>query len=464
MIRKFQLTEEAVEEEISQPSGYSGTVLSIGNFEKADANTYTLVKSAREIPNTVGNNSDYSGTKVLTQLFKKDTQQENYGANKVIALQMGERTRAKTTLDIEGTDLIVEASKGGVWGNKLKVTLDEGSNNDLLFILSDSDDKTLVSINNRPLNEIIAQINGTKQYITLKLDSEDDEVDLSNFIPILNQSLTGGTETTGSFTLENLQTVLNHINKNDFDILVFTEELNTGLYSFVKEYLDERYENGQFTIAVLPLPTSDSLSSKIDIVNTARGGRMYYINQTINDLSEIESTARIAGAIAGLPVYESLSEYILHDIDSIHPMIPETDIEELTSAGIICMELENDFSGNYKVYSSVSSEIGLNKDGVLKPESELHGVRSAYYCFNKLNEIASKFIAKTGVKKKKEVLKSELDLKCDDLAKEDVVESVEISLNIDPKNPKRLIMDREVSVFNIIEKIHNRDKIMWESN
>lgn len=459
MTRKFQITEETVEEEISQPSGLSGIVLAIGNFEKADANTPYLITNSRNIPDTIGNDTYYSGSKILTQLFAKDEEQENYGASAVIALQVGERTRASSSVDVEGATLKAETLSGGKWGNGLKLTLAEGSDTGFLFILSDSKGKALFNINNKSLDNIIKQVNGSKMHISLSLVDKPT----ATFVEVTNQAFAGGSETTSSFTVENLYTVLNYLNKDKFNILVFTEQLQDTLFNVVKEYVEERYTKGKQSIALLPLNSTGSKEAKISTVESARSGRVFYIGQTINDLNESETCARIAGAIAGLQVNDSLSEYILHDIDSVHPVLSETDIEDLTAAGIICLELENSFSGNYKVYSSVSSCIDVGENGELVPESELHAVRSADYCFDKLNDVEEKYLAKTGVKKSKDSLKSALDQKASDLVdQEKVVEDIELSLDIDPKNLKKLIKDRTVKVFGILEKIHNRDKIVWE--
>ena len=462
MIRKFQITEETVEEEISQPSGLSGIVLAIGNFEKADANVPYLITNSRNIPDTIGNDPSYSGSKILTQLFKKDEEEENYGASAVIALQVGERARASMSVDIDGATLKGETLTGGNWGNGLKYTLAEGTDTGFLFVLTDSKGKNLFNINNKSIENIIKQVNGSNKHIKLSLEDKST----ATFTEVTNQSFTGGNETSSSFTVENLYTVLNYLNKDKFNILIFTEKLQDTLFNVVKEYIEERYSKGKQSIAILPLTSTDDKETKISKVESARSklGRVYYINQTINDLNEAETCARIAGAIAGLQVKDSLSEYILHDIDSVHPILSETDIEDLTAAGIICLELENSFSGNYKVYSSVSSCIDVGENGELVPQSELHAVRSADYCFDELNDVEEKYLAKTGVKKRKDSLKSALDQKASNLVKEPngIVENIELSLDRDPKNPKKLIKDRTVKVFGILEKIHNRDKIVWE--
>jgi len=459
MTRKFEMTEETVKEEISQASGLSGTVLVIGNFQKADANTPYFITNPRNIPEVIGNNLTYSGSKILNQLFKKDEVQENYGVNGVIALQVGERQRASVSIPVDEASLNAETLTGGIWGNSLKLTLTKGSNNDYLFILTDGEGNILFNINNKPLDVIVKQVNGAKKHISLSLE----EATVNEFEEVTDEAFTGGSETSSSFTVENLQTVLDYLSKDIVNIIVFTEKFESELFPVMDEYLTERHEKGKFSIGLLPLKTDDSVKSKITTVDTARNkyGRLYFINQTINDLDEAETCARIAGAIAGLNVKDSLSEYILHDIDSIHPILSETEIEELTAAGIICFELDSVASGNYKVYSSVSSCIEIGDDGQLVPESELHAVRSADYCLEKLNETQEKYLAKTGIKKNKEVLKSELDAKCDILSG-DIVESIEVALERDPKNPKALIRDVSITVFNMIEKIHNRDRIVWE--
>lgn len=461
MTRKFEMTEETVEEEISQASGLSGVVLAIGNFQKADANTPYFITNPRNISDIIGNDLAYSGTGIVKQLFAKDEEQSNYGASGVIALQVGERTRATSEIPVDGAILKAETLSGGNWGNELKHSLLKGTNNDYLYILTDADGNILFNINNKPLDVIVKQVNGSKKHINLSLEDSTT----STFVETTDQPFIGGNESSSAFTVNNLITVLDYLSKDIVNIIVFTEKFDSNLFPVMDEYLTERHEKkSKFSIALLPLTSDDSKSDKITTVNTARNkhGRLYFIGQTINDLNEAETCARIAGAIAGLRVNDSLSEYILNDIESVHPSLSETDIEEMTAAGIICLELDSVTTGKYKVYSSVSSCIDIGKNGQLIPQSELHAVRSADYCLEKLNEVADKYLAKTGIKKSKEVLKSKLDAKCDELVSEDVVESITVSLERDPKNPKDLIRDATITVFNMIEKIHNRDRILWE--
>jgi len=461
MTRKFEMTEETVKEEISAPiTGLSGIVLAVGDFEKADANTPYFIKDPRNIKDIIGNDPNYSGTNIVNLLFKQDYKQRNYGANGVIALQVGKRKRASVEIPVEGAKLKIETLSGGKWGNNLKVSLLEGTNNDYLFILTDGDGVELFNINNKTIENIVKQVNGNEKNIKISIE----ESTTSTFEEIVNEPLTGGSETTSAFTLSNLKTTLDYLSKDIINIIVFTEKFDSDLFPVLDEYLTERHEKGKFTIAILPLTPDDSKSGKINEVKSARNGygRLYFIGQTINDLNEAETCARIAGAIAGLNVRDSLSEYILNDINSVHPFLGETDIEEMTAAGIICFELDSVSTGKYKVYSSVSSCIEMGNGGQLVPQSELHAVRSSDYCLEKLNEVQEKYIARTGVKKNKEVLKSKLDSICDKLVTSDIVDSIELSLERDTKNGKRLIRDATITVFNIIEKIHNRDRIVWE--
>lgn len=454
--RKFEITEESVEEEISINSGLSGIVLAIGNFEKADANVPYLITNARNIPNTVGNNPTYSGSECLNQLFKKDEEQENFGASAVIALQVGKRERAKTILELEKIKWNVECLTGGLHGNNLNVTLTEGTSSDFLFILTDSNGNKLIEINNKPLDVIFKRINGAKRHINI-VEEVDEE---STFTEIINQSLTGGSESQEDFNIENLQETLSYLNKTKFNSIIFTEKLDSDLYSVLNEFLMERYAKSKLGIGIFPLNPDDSNLDKFTAISLARGGRMYFINQTINDLNEAQTCARIAGAIAGLNVKDSLSKYVLNDIESIHPVLNENDIEELTEGGIICLELKDQATNTFEVYSSVSSCIKVGDNGKLVPQSELHAVRSSDYCFNKLNEAAEEYLAKTDVKKNKDVLQSVLDKVCDDLTG-NIAENLTVKLEIDSENPERLIMDRECTVFRMIEKIHNRDKVIW---
>ncbi|KZX16647.1 phage tail sheath protein [Methanobrevibacter cuticularis] len=457
MIRKFAITDEFVEEEISQRSGISGVVLLVGDFQKADANTPYLITNPRNIPDTVGNDPAYTGSKCLTQLFKKDEEQNNHGASAVIPLQMGTRTRASCTVDVDGGELEAETLAGGVWGNKLRLSLTNGLDDTFIFTVSDGT-RNIIEVPNKSLDSIIKIVNGGKKHIMLTLTEDTNKT----FTSVTNQAFTGGSETKGSFTIQNLYTVLNYLNKDKYNILLFSEKLGSNLFDVIGEYLDERYAKGKQSFSILPLTTTDNKETKIDTANSARFERVVYINQTINDLDEAETCARIAGAIAGLPVNESLSEYVLNDITSIHPVLSEDDIEDLTAAGIICLELKDTFSQKYQVYSSVTSCIDIGKDGQLVPQGELHGLRSSDYCFDKLNDVEDNYLAKTKVKRSKEILKSALDKAAGDIVKDEIVESIELSLEIDPKNPKNLIKDREIKVFNILEKIHNRDKIVWE--
>ncbi|WP_225369231.1 hypothetical protein [Methanobrevibacter arboriphilus] len=231
--RKMDITAEHKREEISSIPGMAGTVAIIGNFERADPFTIIVAKSLPEAHIKLGDSSLYSGSRGLKYIFKPDLINNISGSSKILAIQPGTRTKATLTINFQGQELILESVSGGEWGNDIKTSLTEGTSRDYQFIFDLKGEKK--RFDNKTPQEIADKINSTNPYLNATLKPKAGAV----YAEVLNQSLTGGTES-ASLTINDYTEALEFIVKEDIDVLILSDVVDDSFKPIISEFLEDK--------------------------------------------------------------------------------------------------------------------------------------------------------------------------------------------------------------------------------
>ncbi|MEA4957543.1 hypothetical protein SDC9_30524 [bioreactor metagenome] len=450
--RKMDITAEHKQEEISTIPGMAGTVAIIGNFERADPFTIIVAKSLSEAHIKLGDSSLYSGSRGLKYIFKPDVVNNIPGASKILAIQPGTRTKATLTLNFDEYELILETVSGGKWGNDIKISSTQGTSRDYQFIFDLKGEKK--RFDNKTPQEITDKINSTNSYLNATLKPKTN----NEFAEVLNQSLTGGTES-ASLTINDYTEALEFIVKEDIDVLILSDVVDDSFKPVLSEFLEDKKAKNNRSISLDSITPSDTNDSKIATVETARSSDTFYINQNIQvndeELSQSDSIARIAGIIAGTKVNESLSKQTISDIQKVDPVLIDKEVDELTDKGIICFELINRENNDYGIYSAVSSCVDTNENGKKVPESEFHAVRSQIYIEKYFNKLLKETQGSTGIALSLLSANSIIKQGIQDLLKEKMVISLEAEAEEDPENSDGFLIKYNGLLNGIVNKIHN---------
>jgi hypothetical protein len=445
-ILRPELETEIVESDVSYPVGTAGTVAIIGNFEKAEPGEIYHFNTTRQALKVLGDNTSYSGTGVIMQVFKKAESINSGGATDVLIYQLGSREKAELTLS---TSLKLVAKISGKYGNDINITVVVNGTDDYsVFISYKNEIKEIYE--NLSLNTLVQKINNNSQYVTAEQLEEN-----GSLTAVSNTSLSGGTESS-TFTIDHLTTALETLKKEKFDYFISSELLNpTTAYPIIAEWVTQKFKMDKPTKAGLPL--TGTIIENINIISNANEKHLIYLPQIYNDMSPAESTARYIGAAAGLKVGKSLTNKIIEDIDKISPEYTIDDGNILMAAGATILEQKDRLNNKYGVVSAVTAEHETDENGDLKIYSEQYLVNILDYLIYHFN--LEKWLGDTEISANLETANAELSNRKKPLIDDKIVQDVNVLASMDDEEPFQMNVDFDAKANKIVKKIMKRIKI-----
>lgn len=448
------MSNEIVEDEINMPLGVAGRVAIVGIFERADQDKAYFFGNIREAISILGDNNSYPGTGIIRQVFKQDLEQNNFGANSIICVQTGTRTRASLDLkdESDNTVLTLNAKNGGVWGNQLGIIVAEGTITNKKLVVKMGTD-IVETFDNSTNEELVNKINNSSKYIeAIGVDLKKTLVNLANGV------LAGGTENS-SPTVTDLNSSLETLLKEKFDLLIFTTPLQDTYYPVIGEYLEQKFRKNDGAMAILPIDPTMGNVQIISLMGSARSKYLIYMDQPFisknDDLSLMESGALYAGFIAGLPVKESPTSKIINNISGLLKVHEDEDIYNLVSNGLNIFELKNRENNKYGVISGVTSSQAVNSVGI-KSYDEIYAIRILLHVVDYMN--LQGWLGRTGVSRDLVALEGELENRKNIILDEGILESLDILVTYN-KEEKLAVVNLDMKVPTIIKHINKKIKL-----
>jgi hypothetical protein len=445
------------------PIGVAGTVAIIGRFEKGDGNTPYYILNPNDGLKQMGDDSNYPGAKIIEMAFKKDPLNNNPGATNAICIKAGESIGASCTLIDTTTDTPVDIMTlqvpGGTWGNDLTATVATGTVSGKKLVIKKGT-KVIDTFDNCADAESMYNKILSGSVLKIKVTAHDLTKTLKD---VADSPFSSGTEVTNPTTAD-LTNALNVLLEEDFDIIIFTDVPSDSFYTVIEAYLNTRLENDKFTRTTLPIDSTKTIEQVKTILASVNNGLMEFITQTITvgteELNDAESAARIAGFVAGLPVYESLTNKVISDITALNRTFTKGDSSSeayvLTDAGCMVLELKSRKDNSYGIVSAVTASHDLGNNGKKTPWSEQHAVRTMCYVCEYLD--LKSWLGKTGISKTKTAAEGEINNRISDLMPEDnpIAEDINVVLVSDTENDEITYEDIGVKARGIWKWIHKR--------
>lgn len=450
---------ELVEVDAAAPLGSAGIIAIVGSFEKGDENTPYYARNANEALELMGDDPDYSGSKIVPLIFKQDPENNNYGATSAILINAGAREGASCALvDTTSPTAVTVMTlhlKGGVWGNSVTATIATGS----------IAGKKLTLMNGTEVIEIYDNIsNATALYNKLRAHSSIIESitvgDLTKTLKDVSASpFAGGTET-ASPTTSDITAALLEIQNEDFDILVFTDIPEESYIPSIIQYLEDRFDEDNASGTIIPMDSSKTVvqarTLAISVDNMFVLGLIY---QTAiigtEQLNEAETAARYAGYVAGMVVSDSPTNKIISDITGINTNLSTDEEYALTDAGVTLLKLKNRKDNKYGIISAVTTSQDVDGTGS-KKLNEIVTARTLAFVSKYMN--VKDWLGRSGSSKSIDALEGKLNNRKQSLLDEDIAQDITIVVSQDISDDQVLIVDIGVKVQDVIKHIHKRVK------
>jgi len=441
------------------PIGSAGIICIVGRFEKGNGNTPYYISNANDGLAKMGSNANYPGSKLIELAFKKDIENNNYGAISVIAIKAGESLGATCTLVDTTADTPVDVMEltlsGGTWGNSVTATIASGTNSGKKLTLKKGTTILEVFDNCADAEALFNKLKGYSSIVT-KVEAKDLTKTLKD---VADSPFSDGTEVADPTTTD-ISDALTTLMTENFDEIIFTDIPDDSFYASIKAYLDDRVNEDKFTTAVLPIDITKTAAQAKTLVNTINSGLITWIFQTFTigteELDEVQSAAGYAAFIAGLPVYESCTNKILNNIDALNQTFNSTDTYDLTDSGITVFELKDRQNNKFGVVSAVTGSHTVGDDGKKTAWSEQHAVRSLFYVCKQLD--MKTYLGNTGISKTKSAIDGEINNRVKTMLEpaNQIAEKIEVTTAFDEGTSKLLNMDIEVVPLGILKHIHKR--------
>jgi phage tail sheath gpL-like len=259
-----------------------------------------------------------------------------------------------------------------------------------------------------------------------------------------------------------LNNALSVLNDEDFDIIIFTDVPEDSSYATIKAYLNERLGNDKFTISRLPIDSTKTVAQVKTISEGINSGLIEVTTQSVTsdmeELTDAETAARLAGFEAGLPVNESMTGKIISDITALNRTFTKGDNSSetysLTDSGVQVLELKSRKNNSYGVVSAVTTSQELGDDSKKTNWSEQHAVRSLGYVCNNLD--MKTYYGSTGKSKSKSAVDGEVSNRINKMLEDGIAESIEANTTFDTENEELLYLDVSVKPLGILKHIHKR--------
>lgn len=445
------------------PMGVAGTVAIVGRFEKGDGNTPYYIMNPNDGLKQMGDDSSYPGAKIIEMIFKKDTLNNNNGANSAICIKAGDSEGASCTL----VDTTVETSvdvmdlqvPGGVWGNDLTATITSGTVSGKKLVIKKGT-KVMDTFDNCADAEALYNKILSGSVLKIQVTAHDLTKTLKD---VADSPFSGGTEVTEPTTTD-LSNALTTLLDEDFDIIIFTDVPTDAFYTSISAYLDTRLEYDKFTRTTLPIDSTKTVEQVKTILASVNTGLIEFICQSVTsgneELNDAESAARIAGFIAGLPVYESGTNKIISDITALNRTFTKGDSSSetyvLTDSGCMVLELKSRKNNSYGIVSAVTSSHDIGDKGKKTPWSEQHAVRTLCYACSYLD--LKDWLGKTGISPTKTAAEGEISNRIANLMpdKNPIADDITVELVSDAENDEITYEDISVKARGIWKHIRKR--------
>ena len=438
------------------PKGSAGVIAIVGRFQKGNGNTPIYITDAQDGFKKMGNDSNYPGSKILEEIFKKDPDNNNYGATGAIGIKAG--VSAGATCDLMDTTttpvkVMTLTVPGGTWGNSLTATISTGTLSGKKLVIKSGSTVLDVFDNCANATALYNKIISTSS-LNIKVTTGDLTKTLKD---VADSAFSSGTEVADP-ALTDLSDALDILINEEYDILIFTDVPEDSSYATIAAYLLERLANDKFTIAVLPIDSTKTVSQAEVVSEAIASGLLFTVTQSATvgteELTDSETVARLAGALAGLPVNESLTNKIISDITGLNRTFTKDEIYSLTESGITVLELKSRKNNNYGVVSAVTTSQEISDDGTKTAWSEQYAVRTLGYVCNKLN--MKDYLGSTGKSKTKSSIEGEISNRVNSMLEEGIAESIDVSTNFDEANGELLYIDVSVKPLGILKHIKKR--------
>ncbi|MGB9979375.1 phage tail sheath subtilisin-like domain-containing protein [Methanobacterium sp.] len=442
------------------PVGSAGIIAVVGRFEKGDSGKPYYITGPNDGLNKMGDSPNYPGSKILELIFKKDMDNNNYGAPAAIAIKAGASVGAECTLvDTTATpvDVMTLSVPGGEWGNDLTATVTTGTLSGKKLVIKKGTE-VIDSFDNCANAEALYNKIRSASVLNIQVTAHDLTKTLKD---VADSPFTGGTEIADP-TATDLNDALTVLNDEDFDIIIFTDMPDDSSYATIEAYLNDRLENDKFTMSILPIDSSKTVTQVKTIVAGVDTGLIQFITQsiTVNDeeLNDAETAARIAGFTAGLPVNKSLTNKIISDITALSRTFTKGDSSSetyvLTDTGVMVLELKSRKNNSYGVVSAVTASHELGDDGKKTVWSEQHAVRSLGYVCNQLDMKLD--LGETGKSNSKSVVDGKVNNLVKGMLDDKIAETIKADTIFDEANDELLYLDVEVIALGILKGICKR--------
>lgn len=460
---------QIVDEKYTPGVGSAGRIAIVGKFEKGNGNTVYYAQNANDALAEMGNSPSYEGSKIIPLIFKNDENiSGSRGADSCLCVKIGASIGASVILsNVTGettTTVLTFSLAGGVWGNSLKISVGDGTQGTTKKItIYDSDDKILQQEDNLGnTDDIIARFTVNNKYIK-SIVKADTQLAITNTTTAT--SFNGGTET-ASPSATDLATTLDVLLDEDFDILVFTEELGDTAYEAIKVYLDQRFEIDKPAGAVLGIKSEGTDAKTVDeavtlaeTLNTTNIYGLIYQKFTsgIQELTEVESAARYAGLLAGLPVQTSATNKEIGDITALSTTYNTrgsgSEGYALVNAGITILQEKDRRNNTYKVISAVTPNQEINNYG--RKNQEVIFARTRNY-ISKYFDLADLLGENRDISLVN--IKATLEAKKQEILTAGVVQELSYNAEFDTTDPQLVLVDIYIKTQNIVKHISKRIK------